>query len=234
MPAISAQSIRNELKDSADEDVELVLGSCPGGDLWAGFDIYAELKNHKGHVTIELTSLCASAATVLICAADTVKAWPGTQLMFHLPSTAAAGNIHDMDSASEMLETAADNMLQIYGAKTGKDAAEIEDMLDKTSWMTPETASEWGFVDELIEARPEAEALPIAASLSGIDPAKIRAAKPVGEKLAAKITITDESIITKWGERLAASEKPETEWLKAAENRLEIEKQRYGAVAGRS
>ena len=51
------------------DDVEININSG-GGDVFAGFEIYTAILGYKGNVRINVTGLAASAASVIMCAAD--------------------------------------------------------------------------------------------------------------------------------------------------------------------
>ena len=61
--------------------------NSPGGDVYAGSDIYTALKNYSGSVEIDIVGLAASAASVIAMAGDTIKISPTGQMMIHRPST---------------------------------------------------------------------------------------------------------------------------------------------------
>ena len=57
--------VKNAIAELTDENEELkVVINSPGGDVQAGQEIYSILKDIKNHVTIEVQSIAASAASI--------------------------------------------------------------------------------------------------------------------------------------------------------------------------
>lgn len=165
--ATSPKLMASQLLEAAGEDVELVIKSY-GGDVWAAADIYAQLKRYEGATKASVTGLAASAATILMCGCDTVEAWPAAEIMIHLSHTNnREGDYRDMEEAAESLKASDAGLVAVYTAKTGKDPAIIQDLLEKTSWMTPDEALELGLIDAIVDPA-ERGSVPIAASWNGL------------------------------------------------------------------
>ena len=136
------------------EDVTLLINSG-GGDVMAGNEIYSALKRYEGKVTAEITGYAASAATIIACGADLVRANPGTQYMIHNVSTFAGGDKNDMESTAQILKTMDRSIANIYRLKTGMEIDELLAMMDSSSgnmgkWMDAVEAKKYGFIDEII------------------------------------------------------------------------------------
>src|SRR3954462_3369283 len=70
---ISARYLTDRIK-SLSETTRIKLHIFSGGgDVLEGNEIYNALKEHKGGVDVTLGALCASIATVIACAGDTIK-----------------------------------------------------------------------------------------------------------------------------------------------------------------
>lgn len=122
--------------------------NSPGGDVFAGMQIYNMLKDRSGDVTIIVDALAASAASFIAMAGDKIIMNTGSMMMVHKASTIVWGNEDEMLEVVEMLRKTDDNLVQIYVARTGKTAEEIKTLLAKETWMTAEEAVEMGFADE--------------------------------------------------------------------------------------
>ena len=62
--------------------ITIKLNSC-GGDLYTGIAIHNALKGLKGHKTVIIEGIAASAASVIACAGDDVQVYPGSMIMIH-------------------------------------------------------------------------------------------------------------------------------------------------------
>ena len=157
--------------------------SSGGGDVWTGSDIYSALKNHLGHVTIEIQSLCASIATVIASAGDTVRMSPVGQYMIHGASMVAYGNKNDMADSAEFLAKVDKTLRNAYLLKARNVTDEqLSEWMEKDTWFTAQEALEYGFIDEIMHDEERVLASPeeyrVAAYTGGLIPSdKIRAFK---------------------------------------------------------
>lgn len=106
------------IKDKAEIVVKINSG---GGDLYTGIAIHNALKGLKGHKTVIVEGLAASAASVIACAGDDVQVHPGSIIMIH---GAAVGVVdymtaEDVKKIGKNLEAANNAIAQIYHEKTG-------------------------------------------------------------------------------------------------------------------
>lgn len=144
--------VKNVIAELTDENEELkVIINSPGGDVQAGQEIYSILKDVKNHVTIEVQSMAASAASMIAMAGDTVKMSPVALLMIHNASTCTSGDYRDMQHTADVLQTVNTAIMQAYIAKTGKTEDELKDMMDRETWLTANQCLENGFADEIIK-----------------------------------------------------------------------------------
>lgn len=148
--------IRKAAAELADENEELrVIINSPGGDVQAGQEIYSILKAVKNHVTIEVQSMAASAASMIAMAGDTVKMSPVALLMIHNASTCTSGDYRDMQHTADVLQTVNTAIMQAYIAKTGKTEDELRDMMDRETWLTANQCLKNGFADEIIKGEKQ-------------------------------------------------------------------------------
>lgn len=144
--------VKNVIAELTDENEELkVIINSPGGDVQAGQEIYSILKGIKNHVTVEVQSIAASAASMVAMAGDNVRMSPVSLLMIHNASTCTSGDYRDMQHTADVLQTVNTAIMQAYIAKTGKTEAELREMMDKETWLTANQCIEHGFADEIIQ-----------------------------------------------------------------------------------
>lgn len=137
-----------EALDDVDKDVLIRLNS-PGGDAFQGIEIYNYLKSHLSHITVEVTALAASAASIIAMAADELVMSKGASLMIHEAATIAIGNKADVKKTLNALETVDASILEIYKDKTGLGDKEIEQLMTAETWFTAKDAVDKGFADKL-------------------------------------------------------------------------------------
>lgn len=175
------KNVITELKDES-EELKVIINS-PGGDVQAGQEIYSVLKDVKNHVTIEVQSMAASAASMIAMAGDTVRMSPVSLLMIHNASTSAAGDYRDMQHTADVLQTVNAAIMQAYIAKTGKTEDELKVMMDKETWLTANQCLEYGFADEII--KDETPAVITNAMIGRLSVTPEMIAKVKAEKAAA-------------------------------------------------
>lgn len=132
-----------------DEDVELDIASY-GGNVWAASEIYTILKNHKGKITAVVSGLAASAASVILMAADTRKISPTGQIMIHNAWTQVSGNQEDLAEVQQMLSSSDESIINAYELATGLSRNEIYNLMTKTTFMNAQQAVQMHFADEIL------------------------------------------------------------------------------------
>ena len=132
--------------------ITVKLNSC-GGDLYTGIAIHNALKALSGEVNVVVEGIAASAASVIMCAGDTVTVYPGSLVMIHGVSVMLWDylNIQDMKQLMKGMDASERAVAEIYNAKTGIDTDTLRSMMTKETWLTGREALEKGFADSLKE-----------------------------------------------------------------------------------
>lgn len=130
------------------EDIVIEINS-PGGDVFAGSEIYTMLRSVDRKKKCNIVGLAASAASVIAMACETYMS-PTAQLMIHNVSTVCGGDYNAMDHMSEVLKSANKSIAAAYVSKTGKSEDEILNLMDKETWFTAEEAKKLGLIDGIM------------------------------------------------------------------------------------
>lgn len=157
--------------------------NSPGGDCIAASQIYSMLMDYKGHVTVKIDGVAASAASVIAMAGTEVLMAPTALIMIHNPATMAFGDHNDMKAAIKMLDEVKESIINAYTIKTGLDHDEVSKLMEQTTWMNANKAIELGFADGMIEdeKKKEVQNISFAFSENAVNKAllnKIAARKP--------------------------------------------------------
>ena len=132
--------------------------NSPGGDVFAAQAIYNQLKAYTGRVTVKIDGMCASAATVIACAGETVIMPSNTIYMIHNPKSAMLGyyDAVQLGKVSDRLMTVKQTIVNVYMGRVGNALSEVQvkHKMDSEEWMTADKAKEYGFVDEITDEIP--------------------------------------------------------------------------------
>ncbi|GIN74024.1 hypothetical protein J14TS2_44990 [Bacillus sp. J14TS2] len=131
-----------------DEDITLEINSY-GGDVFLGIDIMNTLRSHQGKVTVIITGIAASAASIIAMGADTIKMFSNTQLMVHNAWTYATGNAKELRKVADDLESIGESVLASYTHRV--DADTVQKFLDEETYMAASKAKDYGFIDEIVD-----------------------------------------------------------------------------------
>ena len=166
IPCCYPGQVRDAIAALEPEDALILEINCPGGDVWAGFEIFGLLQACQAHTEAHLIAMAASAATTIMSACDTVLASPVAQVMIHQPQT-GAGYVNN-NGARELLnflDSVKASIINGYvlkaGGKTSRER--FETLVDSSTWMPVQDAMELGLVDGILDADEES-AQRIAAS----------------------------------------------------------------------
>lgn len=129
--------------------LDIEIGTCYGGSIFAGSEIGAAIKNHKGGAHIDITALAASAASVIAMFAHCSMA-PTAMMMVHNVSSIAAGDYREMDKESEVLKQCNKSIAAAYCQKTGMLEREALKMMDAETWLTAAEAKQKGLIDSFM------------------------------------------------------------------------------------
>ena len=99
-----------------------------------------------------ITSLAASAASIIAMAGDEILMHPVAYMMIHNPWTIAMGDAKELRKAAKTLDVIAEGLVSTYQVRTGKDREELKKMLENETWMSAVTCIEEGFADAMIGA----------------------------------------------------------------------------------
>lgn len=144
------------------EDLALVKGkknitikiNSGGGDLYTGIAIHNAIKELKGHKTVIVEGIAASAASVIACAGDDVQVYPGSMIMIHEAAMAIMDYVQadDLKKYAKNLEAANSAIAQIYHEKTGLEVDKLRSMMRSETWMVGQDAVDRGFATALISS----------------------------------------------------------------------------------
>ena len=145
---VSDRDVRGWLAEAGGRDLTVRINS-PGGDAFGGVSIHNALRDHSGAVSVVVSGVAASAASVIAMAGDSVTMQPGSMMMIHRAQAIAFGTADEVDSAAQLLRKMDASMSSIYAGRALADEQEIGELMAATHWMTAAEAVAQGFADSV-------------------------------------------------------------------------------------
>ncbi len=183
---VVARNIRRHLDRV--KDVTVYINS-PGGDVMAGAEIYTALREHsaqgKGRVTVKVSGIAASAASIVAMAGDEILMSPVAYMMIHNPWTGVQGNAKELRHQADVLDVIGEGLLNAYQKRTGKTRDELLAMLEAETYMSAQTCIDQGFADGILWEAPQQPADPKAKQPAAMMQAKNHNRQAVMAMLAA-------------------------------------------------
>lgn len=146
---VTAKRISAALRSLDGADVVVNINS-PGGDVFEGLAIYNLLREYKGHVTVRVLGVAASAASFIAMAADEIQIARAGFFMIHNAWTRVWGNRNDLRETADFLEQIDDTIADIYHVKSGLSMDELKADMDKERWINGRDAIDSGFADAFL------------------------------------------------------------------------------------
>ena len=180
--------------------------NSPGGDVMAGAEIYSALREHSmnglGKVTVIVTALAASAASVIAMAGDEIWISPVAYMMIHNPWSFAMGDAKEMRKTARTLEEIGEGIITAYQRRTGKSRDQLKRMLENETWMSAQTAVDEGFADGVWGGEIRASAMVTGSMCGRATPEAVRAmcerwekAHEDARKVADHVTVSSSRIV---------------------------------------
>lgn len=133
---------------SLKKDPITIYLSSPGGDVGHGLGLYDFVHSLEFHVTIIGLGEVASAATILLQAADRRILTNNSVMMLHGLSIGTEDTLHNVETFLKASKISQERMLDIYSRRCSLTVPQLRNKLQKDWYMTSDQALELGFIDE--------------------------------------------------------------------------------------
>lgn len=161
---MSSTMFKNELDGLGEVDTIHLYINSPGGSVFEGVTIYNMLKRHKARIVVHVDAVAASIASVIAMAGDEIRMPSNSMLMVHNALVGPLwGNAQELRKAADDVERITKSSMSTYLDKAGDklDEETLKDLLDSETWLSAESALEYGLCD-VIESANE-----MVASIDG-------------------------------------------------------------------
>ncbi len=150
---ISAQLLFLESVNPSKE-ISFYINS-PGGVVSAGLAIYDTMQYIRSPVSTVCIGQAASMGSLLLAAGEKGKryALPNARIMVHQPSGGAQGQASDIEIQAREILYLRRRLNEIYETHTGRTLEQIEQKLDRDTYMSAEEALGFGLLDEVVQKK---------------------------------------------------------------------------------
>lgn len=157
--AVVAQLLFLESTDS-EKDIYMYINS-PGGQVSAGLGIYDTMNYVKPDIQTLCVGQAASMGCFLLAGGTKGKRYslPHSRIMMHMVQGGASGSMPDVDVHYEEMKAINEIFLEIFAENTGSTPEEIEKLLQRDKYMSPQGAMDFGStgIIDRIHTRSERE-----------------------------------------------------------------------------
>ncbi|RNJ56706.1 hypothetical protein D7B24_006952 [Verticillium nonalfalfae] len=149
--------------DNPDKAITLYINS-PGGSVTSGLAIYDTMTYIKSPVSTVCLGAASSMGALLLTGGEAGKryALPHSSVMIHQPLGGTQGQASDILIYAHQIQRVRTKLNEIMrrhlNAAFGRDRyslAEVNDMMERDKYLTPEEAKEMGVIDEILTRRTE-------------------------------------------------------------------------------
>jgi ATP-dependent Clp protease protease subunit len=146
------------LLDQEDEEETIYLYiNSPGGDVDAGFAIYDVARFISAPVVCIAAGLTASAAVVVLLAAEKDRrvALPNSRFLLHQPSTGVQGTTADIQIEANQILKIRQKINELIADGTGQPLEQVEKDTHRNFWMDSDEALEYGLIGDVVTSKAD-------------------------------------------------------------------------------
>ena len=129
--------------------------NSPGGIVWSGLAMYDTMQYISSKIMTICIGQAASASSLLLTAGEKGMRFslPNSRIMVHQPSGGYQGQVTDIEIQTNEIIKTKKRLNQIYAKHTGKDFNEVESIMERDKYFSPDEAIKFGLIDKIVENR---------------------------------------------------------------------------------
>ena len=159
-------NLAKELNEGDEVTIDI---NSPGGSVTTGIAIANQIRelSKKGiHTTARVEGICASIATVIMCACDNIVLNDTAFLMIHNCWSVVQGDADTLRKEADVMEKMNEAILSFYRSKFDLTDQELKDYMDAETWFSGAEAENFKLKCEVVKSEQEFK---IAACLKKFD-----------------------------------------------------------------
>ena len=136
------------------KDISFYINT-PGGIVWSGLAIYDTMQYISSKIMTICIGQAASAGSLLLAAGEKGMRFslPNSRIMVHQPSGGFQGQVTDIEIQTNEIIKSKKKLNEIYTKHTLKSIKEIESIMERDRYFSPEEAIKFGLIDKIVESR---------------------------------------------------------------------------------
>ena len=136
------------------KDISFYINT-PGGIVWSGLAIYDTMQYISSKIMTICIGQAASAGSLLLAAGEKGMRFslPNSRIMVHQPSGGFQGPVTDIEIQTNEIIKSKKKLNEIYTKHTLKSIKEIESIMERDRYFSPEEAIKFGLIDKIVESR---------------------------------------------------------------------------------
>ena len=144
--------------ENPSKDISFYINS-PGGVVSSGLAIYDTMQYIRSPVSTVCIGQAASMGSLLLAGGAKGKRYslPNSRVMVHQISGGAQGQATDIEIQAREILRMRQRLNEIYVHHTGHPLDEIEQKMERDTYMSPQEALDFGLIDEVVLSRPVPE-----------------------------------------------------------------------------
>ena len=129
--------------------------NSPGGIVWSGLAMYDTMQYISSKIMTICIGQAASAASLLLTAGEKEMRFslPNSRIMVHQPSGGYQGQVTDIEIQTKEIIKTKKRLNEIYAKHADKKIKEVELIMERDKYFSPEEAIEFGLIDKIVESR---------------------------------------------------------------------------------
>ena len=129
--------------------------NSPGGIVWSGLAVYDTMQYISSKIMTICIGQAASAGSLLLAAGekDMRFSLPNSRIMIHQPSGGYQGQVTDLEIQTNEIIKIKKRLNQIYAKHTGKNIKEVELIMERDKYFSPDEAIKFGLIDKVVKNR---------------------------------------------------------------------------------
>ena len=136
------------------KDISFYINS-PGGIVWSGLAMYDTMQYISSKIMTICIGQAASAASLLLTSGEKGMRFslPNSRIMVHQPSGGYQGQVTDIEIQTNEIIKTKKRLNKIYSKHCNKDIKEIELIMERDKYFSPDEAIKFGLIDKIVENR---------------------------------------------------------------------------------